>query len=137
MYRYGGSVARHTIDALVPLIDTLDVAAGSEGFRATVFEPTRDRFYPLLASAFPGRWTYCILVALYPKRMIAAHIDGPCDGIRHHLVLETNEECWSFSDGTWGQLQRGSFYQMDPNRPHGAVNWGTSRRVHLVIDTKD
>jgi len=47
-----------------------------------------------------------------------------------------NDGCWSFHDGVWQQLDVGLAYEMDPTIVHGAVNWGASTRLHLMIDTE-
>lgn len=77
------------------------------------------------------------LVALYPSSQLVAHCDPPIAGTRYHLPLVTNEGCWVFHRGVWQQLQVGRVYMMDPTAEHGAVNWGTERRVHLMVDTED
>lgn len=74
------------------------------------------------------------LVGLLPSQQLVAHTDPPISGIRHHLPLQSNPGCWVFHDGVWQQLEVGRMYTMDPTKPHGAVNWGTELRLHLMID---
>ena len=74
------------------------------------------------------------LVGLLPSQQIVAHTDPPIAGVRYHLPLQTNPGCWSFSAGVWQQLEVGKVYQVDPSEVHGAVNWGTEVRLHLMID---
>lgn len=76
------------------------------------------------------------LVGLLPSQQIVAHQDQPIVGLRYHLVLQTNPGCWSFSGGVWQQLELGHFYRMDPAEEHGAVNWGSELRLHLMIDVE-
>lgn len=77
------------------------------------------------------------LIALYPSAQIVAHTDPPLPGPRVHIPLETNTGCWSFSGGRWQALELGVAYAMDPTVLHGAVNWGDTRRVHLMLDLKE
>lgn len=91
--------------------------------------------YPYTPRAFVGapiRRTS--IVGLLPSQQIVAHRDPPIDGLRYHLVLQTNPGCWSFSGGRWQQLKVGKIYEMDPTEEHGAVNWGSETRLHLMID---
>jgi hypothetical protein len=76
------------------------------------------------------------LVGLLPSQQIAAHADAPIQGVRYHIPLQVNDGCWSFHDGVWQQLKLGVVYQMDPTKPHGAVNWGETIRLHLMIDVE-
>lgn len=73
-------------------------------------------------------------MALYPSSQIVAHCDPPIQGMRYHIPLVVNDGCWSFSGGTWQHLEVGKVYQMDPTEIHGAVNWGTEVRLHLMVD---
>lgn len=90
----------------------------------------------------PFPWLYrdfvrprCEVVGLWPSQQIVSHQDAPITGKRYHLPLQTNPGCWSFHDGDWQQLHEGRIYQMDPTKSHGAVNWGSEIRLHLIIDT--
>jgi capsular polysaccharide biosynthesis protein len=91
-------------------------------------------YAPLLQPVLPLPWVQARLVALYPSKQIAQHCDAPIVGVRYHLPLQLNPACWVFHDGTWQQLEEGQLYQMDPTRPHGSVNWGSTLRVHLMVD---
>jgi hypothetical protein len=83
-----------------------------------------------------GPWHAIQFVALYPSRQIVAHCDPPIVGRRFHIPLAVNDGCWSFHDGVWQQLKVGLAYEMDPTIVHGAVNWGVTTRLHLMIDTE-
>jgi len=74
------------------------------------------------------------VVTLLPMQQIPAHADPPIAGTRFHLPLLVNDGCWSFSDGGWQQLLPGRVYQLDPSLVHGAVNWGSTPRLHLLVD---
>ena len=74
------------------------------------------------------------VVGLWPSSQIVAHRDPPIAWIRHHVPLQMNEGCWVFHDGTWQQLEVGKVYRMDPTQLHGAVNWGATLRLHLIVD---
>jgi aspartyl/asparaginyl beta-hydroxylase (cupin superfamily) len=77
-----------------------------------------------------------MLVVLRPGGNIGMHVDVPeAEGLtRYHLVLSTNDRCWSYHDGDWQQLESGGIYTVDPTRLHASINWGESMRVHLVAD---
>lgn len=53
---------------------------------------------------------------------------------RYHIVLQTNPHCWVYHDGVWQQLNRGGIYFMDPSKEHAALNFGSTIRLHLVVD---
>jgi len=74
------------------------------------------------------------VVTLLPMQQIPAHTDPPIHGKRFHLPLLVNDGCWSFSDGCWQHLLPGRVYQVDPSLVHGAVNWGPTPRLHLLVD---
>jgi hypothetical protein len=76
-----------------------------------------------------------MLVGLLPSQQIALHADAPIKGMRYHVPLQTNNDCWCFSGG-WQHLEVGKVYRMDPTQPHGAVNWGSEIRLHLMIDVE-
>ena len=77
------------------------------------------------------------IIGIRPGGQIAGHRDGSPATVtftRYHIPLQTNGHCWSFSDGVWQQLDVGVIYTMDPTEFHGAVNWGDTMRLHLLID---
>lgn len=84
----------------------------------------------------PGDWANAMIVHLQPAAYIPLHKDIPLEeGLeRYHLVLQTNNDCWNFHDGVWQQLELGGVYVMDPLQKHGSLNWGTTQRIHLVVD---
>lgn len=101
----------------------------------TDFRLTRDVALPAITRWFPSR--FCLkatFIVLEPSAQIVVHVDPPILGTRHHVPLQTNEDCWTYHDGTWEQLALGECYTMDPTLPHGAVNWGSRRRIHLILD---
>ena len=101
------------------------------------FQQTLAIYWPLLRDRFPGVWTSCTVIALYPGAQLQSHVDAPIVGIRHHIPLQQNDGCWSFSEGDWRRLKLGAVYRMDPTKPHGAVNWGATIRLHLIVDHLD
>lgn len=130
--------SEYEIDLALILAKQLDLAPGPGGSRMSDFTETQRRFYrePFL-SAFPkGEWTKCTVVALSSMCQIPLHVDHPQDvkGRRYHVPIQTSNDAWCFSDGSWQQLVLGRMYRMDPTRPHGAVNWGLETRLHLLVD---
>src|SRR5436190_16148786 len=73
------------------------------------------------------------VVTLQPMQQIPLHTDPPIVGDRFHLPVLVNEGCWSYGAGIWQQLSVGRVYWMDPTLPHGAVNWGATPRLHLLV----
>ena len=122
------------VGALVALSQRLDLRPGPGGSCATARRETESLFAPVVGDVFRGAWTGAMLVGLHPSSQIVAHRDPPIRGRRVHLPLAVNEGCWVFHGGIWQQLTVGRGYQMDPAEEHGAVNWGSTLRVHLVID---
>lgn len=143
-YRLALTLADTDRLAFLALTAALDLRPGPGGSRLSDYAET-DRVYrePLRRWAertvAPDPLTLSLydqitVAALYPSSQIVLHTDAPIRGRRLHLPLQTNDGCWSVSDGVWQQLQVGFGYWLDPTRPHGAVNWGTEVRLHLVVD---
>jgi hypothetical protein len=75
------------------------------------------------------------VVSLDPMQQIPSHVDASiAPAVRYHIAIRTNPLAWSFHAGQWRHLEEGYVYQMDPTEPHGAVNWGTEPRWHLLVD---
>jgi hypothetical protein len=106
---------------------TVDLAPGPGGSRITPIGP-------VAVGRRHGRGAY---VSLEPSSQLVAHCDPPIVGVRVHLPLVVNPGCWAFHLGVWQRLDVGRVYLMDPTKPHGAVNWGTTRRLHLMVDLED
>lgn len=120
------------IEPVLALSKRLDLSPGPGGSRIVpIPESERDAWAGCL-----GQWknSKAAFVALYPSSQIVAHCDPAIRGTRYHVPLVTNHGCWSFSGGVWQQLEVGKVYQMDPTEIHGAVNWGTEVRLHLIVD---
>ena len=122
------------LTALQALIPQVDLAPGPGGARIT---PVGDLIGICLAhlpTALGVRVARAALISLEPSSQLVAHTDPALPGPRVHIPLLTNPGCWSFLAGVWSQLLLGYPYVMDPTEVHGAVNWGTTRRVHLILD---
>lgn len=111
----------------------LDLTRGAASYISPSAE-TRGAFEGALKDLFPGVWTGAGVVVLQPSQQLVAHRDPPIVGVRTHIPLVLNDQCWVFHDGAWRQLEEGHLYQMDPTDWHGAVNWGSTPRVHLMVD---
>ncbi len=122
------------VASLIGLTASIDCAPGPGGSRCTDFAKTQAVYEPALKDLFPWSWTRAMLVVLYPSAQLVAHRDPPIRGTRFHLPLALNDGCWVFHAGVWRQLEAGRCYQMDPTDWHGAVNWGSTIRMHLAID---
>lgn len=107
--------------------------------------PTRALFGDDLESIFRTPWDYITVVALGASQQIVAHRDRPLAGNlrRFHIPFLTNPGCWVYHWGLerdphgqqmWQKLEKGRVYEMDPAGEHGAVNWGGTVRLHLLID---
>lgn len=137
---------------LVALAAHVDLAPGPGGARITplhaVSLPVEHECRAILDGLFdpwvgyfsmePDRvLTVASFVILAPSRQIGGHTDAPIRGRRFHVPLAVNAGCWSFHGGVWQQLTVGTVYEMDPTVVHGAVNWGTTTRLHLIVDTPE
>lgn len=130
--------ARVTSDRLLDLVALaarLDVRPGPGGSTASDSAATQAIYEPLLGDLIEGDWTKAQIFALWPSSQIVGHCDPSISGTRFHLPLQTNDGCWVYH-GEWVQLRAGHLYQMNPMEFHGAVNWGTTLRLHLVIDIR-
>ena len=124
------------IAGLLAKVANLDLAAGPGGTRMS--DDTSTRFYLQEAlqihPPFRPAWLYASVVAIYPGNQIQSHRDAPIAGRRLHVPLQQNLGCWSFHDGEWAQLVLGQTYGIDPSLEHGALNWGSTLRLNLLVD---
>ena len=118
-----GSLRGDVVAWLLERSRAVDLAPGPGGSRMT----------PLPEVEVLGAGRY-VLVALAPSSQLVAHRDPAIQGRRVHVPLRTNPGCWSYHGGVWQQLEVGHVYEMDPTVEHGAVNWGTETRLHLMVD---
>lgn len=124
------------IQRLCALTARLDLAPGPGGSRMSDHRSTLDALGSEIATLFPGVVTRATISTLYPSSQLVGHCDPPCagGGTRYHIPIQMNDGCWVFHDGTWSQLELGRTYEMDPTLTHGAVNWGSTVRLHLLVD---
>jgi hypothetical protein len=122
------------LEALRDLVRQVDLAPGPGGSRITPLTPAQTATALDLLARDPATVLDVRAIALYPSSQLVAHCDPPIPGTRLHLPLVTNPGCWSFSEGLWRQPTVGVFYAMDPSLIHGAVNWGATTRIHLMLD---
>jgi len=120
---------------LLDLTRLLDLAPGPGGSRISEPILTKRLFAEAIGDLVYKEYQSTV-IALYPSSQLVAHRDPPIKGIRHHIPLQLNPGCWVFHDGLWQQLEVGCVYTMDPSLLHGAVNWGTEVRLHLMVDTR-
>lgn len=121
------------VEALQALLPKLDLAPGPGGSRITPLASFTDDALAIIGTGW-GAVEHAAAVILYPSSQLVAHTDPPLPAPRLHLPLVVNPGCWSFSDGHWQQLAVGEVYRMDPSVVHGAVNWGATPRIHLMLD---
>jgi hypothetical protein len=119
---------------LVKLSATLEIRPGPGGSTATDRAHTRRLYEPFLHEFLPGEWVNVMIIALWPSSQLVGHTDPPIKGVRHHIPLQINDQCWVLHGSEWRQLIPGQCYIMDPTEWHGAVNWGHALRLHLIID---
>lgn len=119
------------INDLIALSRGVDLRPGPGGARITPC--ALDAYWMAWWSAL-GQVQSAMFIALQPTSQIPAHTDQPIPGRRYHVPIQVNDGCWVFHDGQWLQLNVGRIYEMDPSQTHGAVNWGTTPRSHLIVD---
>lgn len=126
---------------LVEIAHFLDLSRGAASYITDAEETLKE--YTFHASWFVNAMTKAIgrhltairVVVLQPGQQIPLHADAPITGRRYHVPIAMNVDCWVYH-GDWQQLYPGRVYRMDPTQSHGAVNWGLSRRLHLIVDTE-
>lgn len=135
MYNFTGQIFdAEQVAYLLSRLSVFDLSAPGGSFMPES-DRVKARFYPFLKDSFKGVWAYATLVVLEPSAQIVAHTDHWTGALtRYHIPLQQNDGCWVYSDRDWEQLTVGNVYTMNPGLPHGAVNWGTTRRIHLLID---
>lgn len=126
------SLTAEELSAYRTACQALNLEPGPGGSRFSDAKATAAIFGPLLGARM-GR--QASVMALQPSAQLVGHKDAPILGTRVHLPLVWNPGCWAFHDGTWQQLREGQAYRMDPGRVHGAVNWGATVRLSLVVDS--
>jgi hypothetical protein len=130
------SLTDATLAAVLKAVEILDIKPGPGGSRFSDWDLTMRAFESIKFWDTPKVHRGAV-VALYPSSQIVAHADAySAKQRRYHIPLQINSGCWVFHDGDWQQLQLGKVYQMDPTKVHGAVNWGATLRLHLLLDTE-
>jgi hypothetical protein len=122
------------LQELVRLSATLDIRPGPGGSTASDRAHTRRLYEPFLHEFLPGDWINVMIISLWPSSQLVGHIDAPIKGLRHHIPFQINDQCWVLHGTEWRKLDLGQCYIMDPTEWHGAVNWGSTIRHHLIID---
>ena len=125
---------KEQLETLIQLSTKLNIQPGPGGSTSTNWAHTRELYEPFLSNDLPGTWVTCQIFALWPSKQIRAHTDPPIKGVRHHIPIQMNDQCWVLHGETWSRLTPGQCYIMDPTEWHGAINWGSTLRLHLVID---
>ena len=138
MYELDGMLLPPAVDDLLAQVRKIVIPSGTAGSWMCADKDARAGLEATLRDHWPevGPILYMTVVYLYPGAQIQSHCDAPIQGIRYHIPLQQNDGCWSFSEGVWQQLQIGRIYTLDPSKPHGAVNWGPTLRVNLLIDVQ-
>lgn len=128
-----GAIGAHQVDALRLLARTVDLNPGSGASRMTPLGSAMSECARIVGPLATGLHTAQFIILL-PSQQIVLHTDPPVRGRRLHIPVETNAGCWALHGGTWSQLEAGHCYEMDPTIAHGAVNWGASTRLQLILD---
>lgn len=111
---------------------------GGGGYTCTPLRATREAYEPLLRATFPGTWTRCTLVVVWPNGHIMPHFGKgeviADNSTRYHLVIKTNGQSWSMHENEWQRLDARGIYTFDPRLIHASINWGAEWRIHFVVD---
>lgn len=138
-YRQIGHLSALVLDAYYDLAQRLGAVTITTASAMSEVEATKAG---LDLTTLRGLWQgqafgWVRFVTLGPSQQIVGHVDAPYTEQpfdRYHIPVATNRQCWSFADGVWQHLPVGGVYGMDPTAMHGAVNWGATPRVHLLVD---
>lgn len=132
MYTEVADSVHYLLPELLTALKQIDLTRGGASY-ISPREETTAIFRPIFQDHWLQGGSFA-LVALLPSQQLVGHADAPISGMRYHIPLVTNSGCWSYHDGMWQQLEVGTIYRMNPAQEHGAVNWGQSTRVNLMVD---
>jgi hypothetical protein len=95
---------------------------------------------PLLATidCAPDELGRVMLVKLKPLGHVKLHTDegAYADAFqRHHVVLSTNDRCTYACGDTTAKHVAGDAFWFDHHKPHHSHNYGSTDRIHLIVDT--
>jgi hypothetical protein len=105
-----------------------------------VIEPLMLVLLPLLNTidCQPDELGRVMLVKLLPRGHVKVHTDtGPyADAFqRHHVVLSTNDHCVYHCGDESAKHAAGDAFWFDHHTPHHSHNYGSTDRIHLIVDT--
>lgn len=113
-----------------PLVDERNFTHLKEELYNTYFEE--------ILKMFSAKVARTRISTLNPGEAVTAHVDANAKYVlRAHIPITTNDESYSyyFENGEEKRIHMkpGFIYILNPGVPHGAINNGTTSRVHLVV----
>ena len=108
-----------------------------EEYPAWELMPNTAKAAQAIADAVEGRLARVLVIALAPDGVIKPHVD---DGTyahrteRFHLPILTNPGAFLEAAGDIKHLPAGVVWWFDKHVMHSGANFGTTTRVHLVVD---
>lgn len=105
-----------------------------------LIEPLMPVLRPVLNALYakPQELGRVMLVKLKPLGHVKMHTDtgAYADAFeRHHVVLSTNERCTYTCGDTTAKHAAGEAFWFDHHQPHHSHNYGSTDRIHLIVDT--
>lgn len=141
-YKEIGVVSSDTIDSLKAYLKNVawKNVKGNEANYKTWHNP-----YPLLIRQIDelnvmfSDVTQYFFLLIPPKGHLPLHTDTPRQERSFHIPIITNAHCFNFSYQPHQKihLEVGQVYEVDRQKPHKSVNWGTIDRIHLIVEAKE
>jgi hypothetical protein len=114
-----------------PLTDERNFTVLKEELKGTYFEE--------VLSMFKARIARTRISTIKPGEVVQTHVDANSKYVlRAHLPIITNDNAYSHYYDNKGNkieinMEPGSVYILNPGVSHGAINNGSTERIHLVV----
>jgi len=132
MYEQIGSVSNETIKRLLAVAEksTWKIVKDDEkNFRTCYVELANQE---LLARW--DKWHSSFFLLIPPGGMVHKHIDKDHVWNTYHVVVQTNDHCFSYVGDKPFHLEVGGIYSINRLVEHHSVNNGETDRIHLLAE---
>ena len=80
------------------------------------------------------RWHSAFFLKIPPGGRVHRHVDVDHPWNTYHVVVQTNPDCLSFTEGAAQHLESGGVYSIDRTIEHWSENNGDTDRIHLLCE---